>query len=142
MKWDSVRATDGRRTAQRLGAACLIAVSVLILPSPAQAEEAVVPAAESAGVTVWLKDIGRAIGLAFRDIGLEGKRIGLAIGHTAAGLGKEIGQGAVTAGKEVGQAAKEGGKAFGKALTGKSEGGSEQALKGNGEAKSDNTNTP
>lgn len=100
---------------------------VSLLSLSAVAEDAAPPTtpAEESGFTVWVKTVGHAIGLAFHDIGMEGKRIGLAIGHSAATFGKEVGRGAASAGKEVGHAAKEGGKAFGRAITGKSGSGSE-----------------
>ena len=132
----------GRNAARRLAVVGLISLSFLCFPVAAQAEDAAPSAAEGAGFSVWVNSIGRAIGLAFRDIGQEGKRIGLAIGHAAASFGKEVGQGAATAGKDVGQAAKEGGKAFGRAVTGKGETGAERTSGNNGDSRGDARSTP
>lgn len=81
----------------------------ILAPLPVLAEDA--PAAEqpqsSSGFVHGAKELGRAVGLAFHDIGQGAKRIGLEIGHGAAQVGREIGH-----------AAKESGKAFAHAIRG------------------------
>ena len=103
----------------RVGGRLAVLVVAASLSAGAMADDHAKVADSSSGVVGWVRGVGRAVGMAFRDIGVEGKRVGLAIGQTAASFGKDIGQGAASAGKEVGQAAKDGGRAIGRAFTGK-----------------------
>lgn len=109
-----------RRSRGKAWCGRLVLVVVIGTLSPgASAGDAAESAEAPGGFTALIRNVGRALGMAFRDIGQEGKRVGLAIGHGAASIGKEVGKGAATAGKEIGQAAKEGGQAFGRAIRGK-----------------------
>lgn len=105
----------------RSGGGWLIAVIFLTIvgSAPVGAEDDKVVTSEyEGGIVSWARSVGRAIGTAFYDLGMEAKRFGSSIGESVATVGKDVGQGAAKAGKEVGQAAKEGGKAFGQAVTG------------------------
>lgn len=107
-----------RRNNRWPGVLVVFAVSA-VLSSASWADQGAAASDNEAGLVGWVRQAGRAIGLAFRDIGSEGKRVGLSIGESAASFGKNFGKEAATAGKEVGRAAKEGGKALGRAITGK-----------------------
>lgn len=98
-----------RSLAHRVAVACLAA----LLSAGALAGEAPAANASESGFVAWIRSVGRAIGMAFRDIGSEGKKVGLAVGHGAADVGKKIGHGAADAGKEVGHGAVNAGKEVG-----------------------------
>lgn len=99
----------GKTLASRVAVACLAAT----LSAGVLAGEAPTAGASDSGFVAWIRSVGRAIGMAFRDIGSEAKRVGLAVGHGAADLGKKIGHGAADAGKEVGHGAASVGKEVG-----------------------------
>ena len=101
--------------ARRVAVWCIAAA----LSTGAMAGEASAGKGADNGFVAWVRSVGRAIGMAFRDLGSHGKEAGLAVGHGAAKVGKEIGHGAADAGKQIGQAAKQGAKSLRNALTGK-----------------------
>lgn len=99
----------GSSLAHRAAVACF----AITLSVGALAGEAPASHASDNGFVAWVRSVGRAIGMAFRDLGSEGKKVGLAVGHGAADVGKKIGHGAADAGKGIGHGAANAGKEVG-----------------------------
>lgn len=95
--------------ARRVAVWCIAAA----LSAGAMAGEASAGKGADNGFVAWVRSVGRAIGMAFRDLGSHGKEAGLAVGHGAADLGKKIGHGAADAGKGIGRGAANAGKDVG-----------------------------
>ena len=78
--------------------ACALALGVLgSLPAHA---------AGDASLTQNAQKVGTAVGSAVRDVGQEGKKVGLAVGHEAKRVGLAVGHAAKAGGVATWQAAK------------------------------------